>query len=452
MRLLFCLLTFIYLNAQAASNVTPEKVLPLEDLQRFTNAIELIRNYYVEPVGDKELFENAIRGMLSGLDPHSAYLDPSDFSDLRAVTSGKFGGLGIEVTMEDGFVRVVSPIDETPAYRAGIQAGDLIIRLDDKPVKGMTLKNAVEIMRGEKGTDILLTIIRKSLSQPLKIKIKRDVISVKSVRTNLFEQFYGYLRISQFQIHSAQDMIKAIGELNKKTNNKLKGLILDLRNNPGGIFESSVKISDAFLNKAKLSHNGLIVYTEGRLPGSEIKEFAQKGDLLNGAPIVVLVNGGSASASEIVAGALQDHKRALIVGTQTFGKGSVQTVLPLNDTYGLKLTTALYFTPAGRSIQAKGITPDIEIQDLKIAQNPKENLEDLIGLKESDLNGHISSPTTHKAGAAKLSQEDENVALLRQDYQLNEALNLLKGLVFAVLQKNATAIEKPAKMKEMLNH
>lgn len=425
---------------------TPQEVLPLQDLQRFTGAVEQIRRYYVKPVEDKALFENAIRGMLSGLDPHSAYLDPSDFSELRAATSGKFGGLGIEVTLEDGFVRVVSPIDDTPASRAGIKAGDIIIKLDDAPVKGMTLKKAVEVMRGEKGTDIVLTIMRKGLTTPIKVKLTRDVINVKSVRTKLFDQNYGYIRVSQFQVHSGEDLIKAIDSLKKEANNNLKGIILDLRNNPGGIFESSVQISDAFLDKPKLNYNGLIVYTEGRLPGSEIKEFAQNGDVLKGAPMVVLVNGGSASASEIVAGALQDHKRALIVGTQTFGKGSVQTVLPLQEDYGIKLTTALYFTPSGRSIQAQGIKPDIEIADMKV-EAKKDELDELIGLRESDLEGHLSAPSTESKKEAKESKEsktekiateakakpsleEENTAILRQDYQLNESLNLLKGLVF----------------------
>lgn len=429
-----------------------QETLPLDDLQRFTSVVEQIRKYYVKPVEDKDLFENAIRGMLSGLDPHSAYLDPGEFSDLRANTSGRFGGLGIEVTMEDGLVKVISPIDDTPAQRAGVKAGDLIVRLDDAPVKGMTLKKAVEVMRGERGKPITLTIVRKGSAQPLKIKVMRDLIQVKSIKTRLLDKQYGYVRISQFQTQSAEDMIAAIDKLNKDSDYKLKGLILDLRNNPGGILESSVKVSDAFLDKSKLGHDGLIVYTEGRLPGSEIKEVAHDGDILNGAPIVVLVNGGSASASEIVAGALQDHKRAMIVGTQTFGKGSVQTVLPLKDNRGLKLTTALYFTPAGRSIQAEGIVPDIEIQDIKIPET-KQHEEDTVGdLRESDLEGHLKNSTKKEKGATSSKddtgpvitenkdEKEENKAMLSQDYQLNEALNLLKGLVFSEPRSNASAI------------
>lgn len=453
-------------SVSAIAKDTPRENLPLDDLQRFTSVVEQIRKYYVKPVDDKELFESAIRGMLAGLDPHSAYLDPSEFSDLRANTSGSFGGLGIEVTMDDGVVRVISPIDDTPAQRAGVKAGDLIVRLDETPVKGMTLKKAVEIMRGERGTPITLTILRKSASQPVKLKLTREVIQVKSVRTKLLDKYYGYVRISQFQTHSGEDLVVAINQLNKDSANKLKGIILDLRNNPGGILESSVKVSDAFLDKNKLGYQGLIVYTEGRLPGSELKELANNGDILNGAPIVVLVNGGSASASEIVAGALQDHKRALIVGSQTFGKGSVQTVLPLKDNHGLKLTTALYYTPAGRSIQAQGITPDIEIPDIKIPEVKQDDEQNAINIREADLEGHLANgskndknrtmhgvdPELDEANneakpTTKQTLTDDNRALLNQDYQLNEALILLKGIAF-VDPQNKTAPLKPLPNKQ----
>ncbi|MBI2792746.1 MAG: S41 family peptidase [Gammaproteobacteria bacterium] len=446
------------LPIQAKEAATPEETLPLDDLQRFTSVVEQIRKYYVKPIDDKELFENAIRGMLSGLDPHSSYLDPSEFSDLRANTSGKFGGLGIEVTMEDGYVRVISPIDDTPASRAGIKAGDVIVRLDDTPVKGLTLKKAVEMMRGDRGTNILLTIMRKGATQPLKIKVMRDVIQVKSVRSKILDKNYGYIRISQFQTHSGEDLIEAIAQLKKDTNNNLKGIILDLRNNPGGILESSVKVSDAFLDKTKLGYNGMIVYTEGRLPGSEIKELAHDGDVLNGAPIITLVNSGSASASEIVAGALQDHKRSLIVGTQTFGKGSVQTVLPLKDNHGLKLTTALYFTPSGRSIQAKGIMPDIEIPDIKIPEAKQDENENWINIREIDLEGHVDNPNKTDKNQDKTSENTETKSaedskpLVNQDYQLNEALNLLKGLVLTtpVLPNKAVITTKNQKSKLIL--
>ncbi len=419
--------------------------LPLEDLQRFTSVVDQIRNYYVQPTTDKALFENAIRGMLSGLDPHSAYLDPEEFAELKSTTSGKFGGLGIEVTLEDGFIRVISPIDDTPATRAGILAGDLIIKLDDTPVKGLSLKKAVELMRGNPGTNIMLTILRKGQTGPLKLKVDREVIRAKSIKKEVLASHYGYIKIAQFQNRTAEDMIQALADLKKETNQNLKGLILDLRNNPGGILDSSVKVSNAFLDPSKLKYENMIVYTEGRLPGSKIREVATGSDLLNSAPIVVLINGGSASASEIVAGALQDQKRAVVVGTQSFGKGSVQTVLPLKDNYGLKLTTALYYTPSGRSIQATGIVPDIEIKDVKIPEAKKE-VDDLSWaiLKESDLAGHLSNKTdtNNKTAVVPISKVPTDVQkkaaasapeapLMVRDYQLNEALNILKGLSMA---------------------
>lgn len=426
-----CLFSAVVSSNVAIAKTQPsQEQLPLEDLQRFTSVVEHIRKYYVNPVDDKTLFEYAIRGMLSGLDPHSAYLDPSEFSDLRVSTTGKFGGLGIEVTMEEGAVRVISPIDDTPAKKAGIKPGDLIIRLDETPVKGLSLKDAVDLMRGERGSKITLTIIRKGETKPLKIDVTRDIIHVKSVKSKILEQEYGYIRISQFQTKTGEDLIDSITKLQAKTNSKLKGIILDLRNNPGGILEASVKVSDAFLDNPS-AFKGKIVYTEGRLPGSKIEERAHSGDILNGAPIVVLVNGGSASASEIVAGALQDHRRALVVGLPTFGKGSVQTVLPLQSNHGLKLTTALYFTPSGRSIQAKGIVPDIKIPELEIPE-PSEN-NDWAKFKESDLQGHLEIPKNQNEGKetkvnTNESTESDEKPLYLRDYQLNEAFILLKGL------------------------
>lgn len=455
--------------AEPASEAASDKskssdTVPLDDLQRFTGVVEQIRKYYVKPVNDSELFENAIRGMLSGLDPHSAYLDPTEYTDLRANTSGKFGGLGIEVTMEEGYVRVISPIDDSPAQRAGVKPGDMIVRIDDTPVKGLTLKKAVELMRGDKGAPIVLTIVRKGAEQPMKLKLLRDVIQVKSVRTKILDKHYGYIRISQFQSQTGDDLLKALTQLDKETDHHLKGIIIDLRNNPGGILESSVKVADTFLDKNKLAYKSLIVYTQGRLPGSEIKEYAHDGDQLNGAPIVILVNGGSASASEIVAGALQDHKRALVVGTQTFGKGSVQTVLPLKDNRGLKLTTALYYTPAGRSIQATGIVPDIDIPDIKLPEVKKDENESWINIRESDLENHLANGK-EKGSEAPLEtkiQSEEKVedklsksaaSLINQDYQLNEALNLLKGLVFIDSgDRNATALRTPEKSKLLLKN
>ena len=393
--------------------------LPVEELRTFSDVFGRIKNDYVESVEDKDLLENAIRGMLTGLDPHSSYLDAEQFKELQVGTTGQFGGLGIEVGMEDGFVKVIAPIDDTPAQRAGVKAGDLVIRLDDTPVKGMTLSDAVKVMRGKPGTDIKLTIVREGMDKPLQITITRDIIKVKSVKYRMLEPEYGYLRISQFQSKTANNLVKAMDALKKENDGPLKGLILDLRNNPGGVLNGAVAVSDAFLEK------GLIVYTEGRLPDSSLRFNATPDDVSDGAPIVVLVNQGSASASEIVAGALQDHKRALIIGAQTFGKGSVQTILPLSGGTALKLTTARYYTPSGRSIQAEGITPDIELESLKIASIEK-NIEPL---SEADLTGHLENGNKKKSGKDTEKQDkDDAVSLIRDDYQLYEALNMLKGM------------------------
>ena len=399
--------------------------LPVEELRTFSDVFGRIKNDYVVDVDDKELIENAIRGMLSGLDPHSSYLDAEQFTELQVGTTGQFGGLGIEVGMENGFVKVIAPIDDTPAQRAGVQSGDLVIRLDDTPVKGMTLNEAVKVMRGEPGSDIELTIVREGLDQPLKITITRDVIKVKSVRARMLEPGFGYLRISQFQSKTAENMVDAITELKKENKAPLRGLVLDLRNNPGGVLNGAVAVSDAFLQK------GMIVYTEGRIADSRLRFNATPDDVIDGAPLVVLVNQGSASASEIVAGALQDHKRAIIVGVKTFGKGSVQTILPLSSNSALKLTTARYYTPSGRSIQAEGITPDIELESIEVA-SIERNIEPLT---EADLSGHLENGKSDKKADKKADKksddaEEEDVALSpADDYMLYEALNLLKGLV-----------------------
>ncbi len=396
--------------------------LPVEELRVFSDVFGRIKNDYVVEVDDRELIENAIRGMLSGLDPHSSYLDAEQFSELQVGTTGQFGGLGIEVGMEDGFVKVIAPIDDTPAQRAGIQAGDLVIRLDETPVKGLSLNDAVKIMRGEPGTDIVLTIVREGEDQPLKIKITRDIIKVKSVRARMLEPGYGYLRISQFQSKSADNLVDEINAMKKESSGDLKGLVLDLRNNPGGVLNGAVAVSDAFLTK------GMIVYTEGRISDSRLRFNATPDDILDGAPLVVLVNQGSASASEIVAGALQDHKRAIIMGAKTFGKGSVQTILPLSSDSALKLTTARYYTPSGRSIQAEGITPDVELQPVQLSAVHR----DIEPLKEANLSGHLMNEKDDAEGSAAGGGKDAASELLNDDYMLYEALNLLKGL--AILQ------------------
>jgi carboxyl-terminal processing protease len=401
--------------------------LPVEELRAFTDVFGRIKNDYVEDVNDRELLESAIRGMLAGLDPHSAYLDREQFKELQVGTSGEFGGLGIEVGMEDGFVKVIAPIDGTPAQRAGVQAGDLIIRLDDTPVKGMNLGDAVKVMRGKPGTSIVLTIVRSGVEAPLKITVTRDVITVKSVRSRMLDAGFGYVRISQFQAKTADSMLQAIEDLKKENGGALKGLVLDLRNNPGGVLNGSVAVSDAFLRK------GLIVYTEGRVNDSRLRFNATPGDVLEDAPLVVLVNQGSASASEIVAGALQDQRRAIIMGSQTFGKGSVQTILPLSSGTAVKLTTARYYTPSGRSIQAEGIVPDIKLEDLKVTA--LESAFDPI--KESSLTRHLGNGNATKPVPAPVpvpvvepadKDGEAEESLAQRDYQLYEALNMLRGM------------------------
>lgn len=426
-----CLLLFITgTQLTIAKTISSENTtLPLDELRTFTEIFAKIKSDYVEQIEDKELLENAIRGMLEGLDPHSAYLKGDSYKALREGTSGEFGGLGIEVGMENGFVKVISPIDDTPAQRAGIKAGDLIIKLDEKPVKGMSLNNAVELMRGKLGEPITLTIIRENKEKPLVITITRDVIKVKSVSFKTLEPGLGYLRISSFQSHTVESLGQAIVQLKKANNEKLKGVILDLRNNPGGILDSAVGVSDVFLNK------GLIVYTEGRITDSKLKFNARPNAKLPNMPLIVLVNAGSASASEIVAGALQDHARGVIMGEKTFGKGSVQTVLPMNNDSALKLTTARYYTPNGRSIQAFGITPDIIIDNVKISK-VEEAFDSR--LKESDLSGHLKNTniktTQEKVPMSKGDEElkknpEKTLPLSSRDYELYEALNVLKGLV-----------------------
>ena len=391
-----------------------EKHIPFEELQAFTEVFSKVKSDYVETVDDKKLIEDAIRGMLNGLDPHSAYLNTDEFSDLKIGTTGQFGGLGIEVGMENGFVKVISPIDDTPASRAGIQASDLIIKLDDKSVKGMTLNEAVGIMRGKPNTDISLTIVREGEPKPLVIKITREIIRVKSVKNRMLEPGYGYVRITNFQSRTTTDLLKAISDLQKEE--RLKGMILDLRNNPGGVLNGAVGVSDAFINE------GLIVYTEGRVDDSSHRYLATPGDSLNGAPLVVLINGGSASASEIVAGAMQDHKRGIIMGTKSFGKGSVQTIQELRNGSAVKLTTARYFTPSGRSIQARGIDPDIVLSTIKLSEKDEQARATY---SESDLEGSLSNPD---GGDEEDSGDSDADELARSDFQLYEALNLLKGL------------------------
>ena len=440
-------------NLSAIADKDAETALPVEELRAFTDVFARIKSDYVEPVEDKKLITEAINGMLTGLDPHSAYLDTEAFKDLQVGTQGEFGGLGIEVGMEDGFVKVISPIEDTPAFKAGVKPGDLIIKLDDTPVKGMTLNDAVKRMRGKPGSSIKLTIARKGVDKPIVLTLTRAVIKIRSVKSTLLDSGYGYVRVTQFQEHTGELLAEALKTLYKDNKAPLKGLILDLRNDPGGLLNGAVAVTAAFVKP-----DSLVVYTEGRSEDAKMRLTASREhylrplqlDYLKGlpdglkqVPMVVLVNGGSASASEIVAGALQDHKRAVIMGTQTFGKGSVQTILPIGNGTAIKLTTARYYTPGGRSIQAKGIVPDIVVED------PAMPSDEDFGIREADLERHLSNGMEPKEEPAakpsdvikqppsdkpKSDKDKKPVPLepgeivSKNDFQVNQALNLLKGL------------------------
>lgn len=449
MGLVLGLMLSLTYSAVAEKMVKPQ--LPIDDLRAFAEVFGKVKSDYVETVEDKKLISEAISGMLTGLDPHSSYLDPDAFKDMQAATQGEFGGLGIEVGMEDGLVKVISPIEDTPAYKAGIKSGDLIMKLDDTPVKGLNLNDAVKLMRGKPDTAIVLTVLRKNETKPLAFTLMRAVIKNKSVKYKLTEPGYAYARVTQFQEHTGEDLAKAIKTMYAENKGPFKGFILDLRNDPGGLLNSAVGVSAAFLPK-----NDLVVYTEGRALDAKMNLNAKPEDYVRGGsredylkdlpptmktvPMAVLINNGSASASEIVAGALQDHKRATILGTQSFGKGSVQTIMPMNNGAAIKLTTARYFTPNGRSIQAKGIVPDIIVED---------GTDQSGNIREANLTRHLSNP---KDPEAKVSDKPATTTPLiealkdkaaekkfaettgpiepasKDDIQFVQAMNLLKGL------------------------
>jgi carboxyl-terminal processing protease len=426
-----CILLCSYVTAEDNhSPATKSSInVPLKDIQRFSTVIMQIKRYYIERINDDTLFENAMRGMVSNLDPHSAYLDETDLKDLQTATTGKFGGIGVEIVPESGYIKVISPLDDTPAYKAGLKAGDLIIRIDNKLIKEMTMREAINLIRGKRGSYVALTILRKGEKKPLKILVKRDVIKVQTIKSKLLAPGYGYIRIAFFQTQAKQELANAITNLEKQSGGKLNGLVVDLRNNPGGLLDAAIDVADTFLDLNHLKqYDGLIVYTKGRIPRADVKAKATPGgDLIHDVPMVVLINEGSASASEIVAGALQDHKRAIIMGTRSFGKGSVQTVLPIDNTSALKLTTALYYTPSGRSIQAMGIVPDVLVNNLAVTKT--DNDEILIDpINESDLSGHL------KNGNGKSMKEDleekakSETSLAQTDFQLYQALMLLEGI------------------------
>jgi len=410
----------IYQPALAQSNAhdAQTSTLPLEELQMFAQVFGKIKSDYVEATDDRKMLIDAINGILAGLDPHSNFLEPEAFREIRIDTEGEFGGVGIEVTLEDNKLLVISPIEDTPADLAGIKAGDIIVEIDGTSVRSSSLSQAVEKMRGEIGSKITLTVVREGESKPLEIEIIRDVIQLTSVRTkDLGEPGFAYMRISSFQSGTAESLKKKIENYTQK-NGKIEAFILDLRNNPGGILVGAVDVSDLFLS------SGVIVQTHGRLEDSESSYSADSPDIINGAPMVVLVNSGSASASEIVAGALQDHHRAIIFGTQTFGKGSVQTISPIGDGSALKITTARYYTPGGRSIQETGITPDIISEDTEIT---KINGHDSI--REVDLARHLVNPDDQNP--EEMPEQDKIKSMLDQDSQLRDALNVLKGIHLA---------------------
>ncbi|MES1928986.1 carboxyl-terminal protease [Salinisphaera dokdonensis CL-ES53] len=394
--------------------------LPLDELRTFVEILNRVKQGYVEDVSDQTLLENSIRGMLDGLDPHSAYLNKEEFKEISISTSGKFGGLGIEVQMQNGFVRVVTPIDDTPASKAGIEAGDLIIRIDDTAVKGMTLMDAVKKMRGKAGSETTLTILREKRDEPFKVTLERAVIRVQSVKSRMLDDGYGYVRITQFSSQTGDNLQRELKNLEDEAKGPLRGIVLDLRNNPGGVLSAAVDVADTFINA------GGIVSIRGRAPNTDQQFDATPGDMLDGAPIVVLVNEGSASASEIVAGALQDDSRAVIMGTRTFGKGSVQTIVPLQNGAALKLTTARYYTPSGRSIQAEGIEPDVGIQNVNVTAAESSGIAPF---SEADLAGALANDTVDTETALTPTENgDKNNGLAASDYPLYEALNLLKGL------------------------
>lgn len=428
---------------QLQNSQTTTTTIPLKEIKRFATVIANIKRYYIEPVDDEKLFKNAMSGMLSRLDPHSTYLTKQDLQDLQTATSGKFGGIGIEIVPYQGMIKVISPLDDTPASKAGIKAGDIIVRINNKLVKDMNLRDAISMMRGKRGSKVRLTILRKAEKKPLHFVISREVIRLKNIKSELLDKGYAYIRIAFFQNNVQAALLKAVKNLTKKSGGQLNGLILDLRNNPGGLLDAAIAVADSFLDATQLKGNKLIVYTKGKIARTNIHAKAKPGDILENTPIIVLINSGSASASEIVAGALKDHHRAIILGERSFGKGSVQTVIPIDNETGIKLTTALYYTPKGQSIQAKGIEPDVIVADLKI---PKSKTQDVVfdPIDEGDLIGHLGNGNAKKANSkteATKKTKSQTVAtntltaqkrkedkLLHKDFQLYEALHLLKGL------------------------
>lgn len=420
--ILFCLLglactTHAATPADKKKNTanTNEGLLPLDELRTFTRAYDHVRTSYVEEISDSKMLEYAIKGLISELDPHSAYLDKEAYAELQATTSGEFGGVGLEVGIDEGSIKVITPLDGSPSQKAGIKPGDIIVRIDDQPMKGKTLTDATRLMRGPRDTPIKMSLMRKGVDEPIDLVVVRDLIHVQSVTIKPVAEDYLYIRIAQFQTNTGSDFSEKLRD-NLKSHPKTKGLVLDLRNNPGGVLQASVDVADAFLE------SGNVVYTRGRMENSSLSYAATPGDLAAGLPLVVLINSGSASASEIVAGALQDHKRAIIMGTRSFGKGSVQTVIPITEDRAIKLTTALYYTPSGRSIQAKGIEPDVRLEKVSGGVNQKAPMA------EADLAGHIGTQDGQEINSSNREREAAVNDDTLNDNQVLDAINLLKGL------------------------
>lgn len=415
----------VTLSWSAATGYQEASATDYQQLNKFSQIMDMVRKSYVDEVSDEKLIEGALSGMLSSLDPHSTYMNKEMFKQMQVETTGEFGGLGIEIAPAQGGIRIVAPIEDTPADRAGIKAGDLIIKIDAELAKDMTLPEAVDKMRGKPGTSITLTIFRTSEPRPLEVKLSRDVIRVKSVKSDLLAPGFAYLRITQFQEHTSEQLEKQIKELMQRSGGNLHGAVLDLRNNPGGLLDQAVEVSDLFLD------SGDIVSTKSRI-GKNMSFQAEKGDILSGKPLIVLINNGSASASEIVSGALQDNHRAALLGTKSFGKGSVQRIIPLQDGSAFKLTTSLYYTPSGRSIQATGIEPDIHVEPVILEAKKADNA--LPSISEKDLKGHLANGNGKqpaKKGAEKAADDAASQAMqerLMRDAQLQRAFDLLKGL------------------------
>lgn len=417
-------------EVESAKYQEQEMALPVKSMQHLVTVVDSITKYYYKSISVTKLIELAIKGMLAQLDPHSEYLDAEGLRDLKMETTGKFGGIGVQIVPENGAIKVVTPLDGTPAYRAGIKSGDYIIQINNKSVADMTLSEARNLMCGPRGSKLSLTVVRKDRSKPLVISLKREIIHMQStVKSSLLEAGYGYIRLAVFQESTEQDLIKAIKRLQKMSRGGLKGIVIDVRNNPGGLVDSAVNIANDFLDASKLKQNKLIVYAKGQGNETQLVAEASAGELIPNMPIVILINEGSASAAEIVAGALQDHKRAIIVGTRSFGKGTVQTILPINGSSAIKLTTAVYYTPMGRSIQAKGIEPDIAVEDIQIPRNQEPELP---RLDESALMDHIKNDEEKEGLVTKLMQQAKKsqpeISLAYKDYQLYEALHILKSL------------------------